>query len=174
MQPRFSLARRKAQALLQTANVKRAPVNVEHLARLAGAEIEYEPFEGQISGLVHRHPSGSVTIGVNSAHPVTRQRFTVAHEIGHLLLHKDEELHVDERAPVRFRDEESSLATNSDEIEANQFASELLMPTHLVREEIKKLPKDIDAEHAVSMLAERFQVSEQAAMLRLIRLGILS
>jgi Zn-dependent peptidase ImmA (M78 family) len=89
-------------------------------------------------------------------------------------LHKDEELHVDERAPVRFRDEESSLATNSDEIEANQFASELLMPTHLVREEIKKLPKDIDAEHAVSMLAERFQVSEQAAMLRLIRLGILS
>ena len=122
--------------------------------------------------MMHRSPGGSLVIGVNSSHPETRQRFTIAHELGHVLLHKEESLHVDETASIRFRDEESSLATKSDEIEANQFAAELLMPEHLVTEEIAKLP-DADPEDAIPILAERFQVSEQAMTLRLNRLGLL-
>jgi len=86
----------------------------------AGAIIYYEPFDGRLSGMIHRQPNGRVVIGVNSSHAPTRQRFTIAHELGHLLLHKEELLHVDESASIRFRDEESSLATKADEIEANQ------------------------------------------------------
>jgi Zn-dependent peptidase ImmA (M78 family) len=173
MPPRFSLARRKAAELLRVGRVKKLPVPVERLAHVAGAKIQFEPFEGRISGMVHRSPDGSTIIGVNSSHAETRQRFTIAHELGHMLLHKDEKFHVDESASIRFRDEESSLATKSEEIEANQFAAELLMPANLMAEEVDKLPDGVDPEDAVPILAARFQVSEQALTLRLSRLGFL-
>jgi Zn-dependent peptidase ImmA (M78 family) len=124
--------------------------------------------------MVHRRPDGVAIIGVNSAHSIGRQRFTIAHELGHLILHKDETLHVDERAPIGFRNEESSLATKDVEIEANQFAAELLMPADLLAKEIESISDDLEAEAAVSELADRFQVSEQAMTLRLTRLGILA
>ena len=173
MPPRFSLARRKAAELLRVGKVKKIPVPVERLAHIAGAKLRFEPFEGRISGMVNRSPDGSTLIGVNSSHPETRQRFTIAHELGHMLLHKDEQFHVDESASIRFRDEESRLATKSEEIEANQFAAELLMPASFMADEIEGLPKGIDPEDAIPILAERFQVSEQALTLRLSRLGLL-
>lgn len=148
------------------------PVPVERVAALVGAKIYYEPFDGQVSGLMHRRPDESTIIGINSSHPTSRQRFSIAHELGHLVLHRDEQFHVDEKPPIRFRDQESSLATNSDEIEANQFASELLMPENLVMREIDKLPDDIDPEDAVRHLADRFRVSEQAMTVRLNRLRV--
>src|SRR5947209_4096592 len=111
MTPRFSLARRKARDLLRVAKVKEAPVPVERLARLVGAHIYYEPFDGLVSGMIHRQADGVSIIGVNSAHPISRQRFTIAHELGHLILHKDERLHVDEKSPIGFRNEESGRAT---------------------------------------------------------------
>ncbi len=172
--PRFILARRKAAELLQIAKVRKAPVPVERLARLAGAEIHYEPFDGEVSGLLHRQRHGPTIIGVNSAHAGTRQRFTVAHELGHLILHRDETFHVDEMPVIRFRNEESSQATNAEEIEANQFASELLMPEKLLFKELSKLASGITPDVAIRVLAKRFQVSEQALTLRLTRLGLLA
>ncbi len=174
MTARFSLARRKARDLLRMAKVRRAPIPVEQLARLVRARIHYEPFDGQVSGMVHRKTDGVATIGVNSAHSISRQRFTIAHELGHLVLHEDERLHVDEKAPIGFRNEESSLATKDAEIEANQFAAELLMPAELLAKEIASLPENMEAEDAVHELADRFQVSEQAMTLRLSRLGVLA
>lgn len=174
MTPRFSLARRKARELLSEAKIRKAPVPVERLARLAGARIHYEPFVGQISGMVHRQMNGVAIIGVNSSHPVKRQRFTIAHELGHLILHKDENLHVDEKSPIGFRNEESSLATKSPEIEANQFAAELLMPVDILAKEIESLPDNLETEEAVLELANRFEVSEQAMTLRLTSLRVLA
>ena len=172
--PRFTLARRKATQLLRAARVKRAPVPVERLAHFVGAKIHFEPFDGGISGLVHRPPQGPIIIGVNSSHARTRQRFTIAHELGHLILHRNELFHVDESPVIRFRNEESSLATNAEEIEANQFASELLMPDHLLSKELSRLPGNMSAEDAIPILARRFQVSEQALTLRLTRSGVLA
>lgn len=174
MAPRFSLARRKARELLRDARIKSVPVPIEQLAKYHGALIHYEPFEGEVSGMVHRRADGTALIGVNSSHAKTRQRFTIAHELAHLLLHRDENFHVDEKSPIGFRNEESSLATNANEIEANQFAAELLMPVKLLEKEIENLPKNIDAERAVLELADRFQVSEQAMTLRLTRLDVLA
>jgi len=161
-----------AQQLLDEHGLSELPVPVEMIAEQSGAAVRYRTFDGDVSGLLLRTEDG-IIIGVNSTHPKTRQRFTIAHELGHLLLHKEELLHVDESASIRFRDEESSLATKADEIEANQFASELLMPAHLVWKEIDALPDDLDPEDAIPVLAERFEVSEQAMTLRLNRLGAL-
>ena len=173
MGPRYSLANRKANELLQAGKVKQPPVPVEKLARQVGAVVRYEPFVGQMSGMVRRQPKGRTIIGVNSLHSLSRRRFTIGHELGHLLLHKDEDLHVDEKSPIRFRSEISSLAVDDNEIEANQFAAELLMPIYLLTKEIEKLPSKIETEEAIAHLADRFQVSEQAMTFRLSRLRVL-
>ena len=74
---------------------------------------------------------GQVLIGVNSLHHSNRRRFTVAHECGHLLLHAGETF-IDKSFRVNWRDGVSSLAVDRHEIEANQFAAELLMPFEMV------------------------------------------
>lgn len=168
-----TLARKKAKELLRDLNVAAAPVPLEKLVEYVGARIRMEPFDGEISGLVYRQKSGKPVIGVNSMHSLTRQRFTIAHELAHLVLHKGEELHVDEQWPIRFRDTTSSRAIDRTEIEANQFAAELLMPYDLLRYEINRLPVGVSVEEGIRRLAEKFIVSEQAMTFRLSGLRLL-
>jgi Zn-dependent peptidase ImmA (M78 family) len=51
----------------------------------------------------------------------------MAHELGHLELHDLGGIHKDHKFPIRRRDERSSQAVDEEEIEANSFATELLM-----------------------------------------------
>jgi len=173
MAPRKQLARKRAKDLLVAGGVRYPPVPVEALAALVNAEIRYEPFAGELSGMVHRKSDGTAVIGVNGLHSNTRQRFTIAHELAHLLLHQNEEFHVDENSPIGFRSELSSKAVDANEIEANQFAAALLMPAALVEAEIAKLPRNINSEQAIARLSEIFQVSEQAMTFRLSGLRII-
>ena len=166
MAPRFALAARKARELLNEGKVKTAPVPVKRLAVLVGAEVRYQPYAGDLSGAVHRG-EGRAVIGVNSLHSATRQRFTIAHEIGHLLLHKDENLHIDERFPIGLRSNLSSLGVDAKEIEANQFAAELLMPVGLLFADLEGQQIDIENETAISQIAKKYQVSSQAMTIRI-------
>ena len=177
MRPRYSLARRRARQLLEEGGVASPPVPLERLADLCRAAIRYEPFEGELTGMVHRRPDGSGVIGVNSTHSPTRQRFTIAHEIGHFLLHGDEEVHIDEKRPLGRRDELSSQAVDPREIEANHFAAELLMPESLVREFVLNLVNndpDISVEEAMEGLVRTFRVSQLAMTHRLTNRRIIS
>jgi Zn-dependent peptidase ImmA (M78 family) len=166
---RYNLARRHARELLARGEVIQPPVPVDLLARLVGAKIRYEQFDGDgdVSGLVRRRPDGSAIIGVNAANSLRRQRFTIAHEVGHLLLHLDEDFHIDERFPIGFRSEVSSLAVDPREIEANQFAAELLMPASFLRADLLGRSFDIESDDALDELATRYEVSLQAMAIRL-------
>ena len=92
-----NVIRAKVEALLAQYGVTKAPIDVIGLAEKLGSEVKFSPFEDhkQLSGMIFRDDE-RVIIGVNSLHPKTRQRFTVAHEIGHLLLHRGDKLFVDE------------------------------------------------------------------------------
>jgi Zn-dependent peptidase ImmA (M78 family) len=174
MAPRYALARRLALGLLKDAKVKKPPVPIEKLATFVKAKIRYEPFAGQLYGMVHRNANGSAVIGVNSMDAPNRQRFTIAHEIGHLFLHKNDKLHVDEKSPIGLRNDRSSMAIDEKEIEANQFAAELIMPAVFLDKDVRRLPDDIEAEEAVARLARKYQVSEQAMTIRLTALRVLA
>jgi Zn-dependent peptidase ImmA (M78 family) len=170
MRPRYSLAKSLAADLLKRARVRKAPVPVERLAALLNAEIVLQPFTGEISGIVYRNKNGSAVIGVNSSHPTQRQRFTIAHEIGHLLLHTDTKLHVDKNFPIGLRNGISSKSVDGNEIEANQFAAALLMPSDLIANDVQPLV-GTDVLIAIHKLAKRYAVSEQAMSIRLSVLG---
>lgn len=145
------------------------PVAVEQIAATIPAEIRLEPADEGVSGMVWRSATHAV-IGVNSLHSMTRRRFTIAHEIAHLVLHDDEQFHVHEGyALVGRRDEEASLGIYRKEVEANYFAAALLMPKKLLIEDahIRQLRFDFENEDTVRIVAKRYQVSPQALTIRL-------
>ena len=167
-------AEKLARQLLENEGVLVPPVPVADLARRQGAQLSFEPFKGGISGMLYRDPKRKV-IGVNSFHAPTRQRFTIAHELGHLLLHETRAMIVDTH--VYRRDEVSSRGTKKEEREANAFAAELLMPADFVEKAVDELidkQPTITANQLVGRLAVQFEVSEQAMEIRLGNLDILS
>lgn len=170
----MSRADSEAAALLRNAGITSPRVDVDRLARDRGATIVMEPLDPEVSGVLYRLPD-RIVIAVNQAHAHTRQRFTVAHELGHLILHQGRPLIVDHvvRAKVSLRDTRSSLATDREEIEANRFAANLLMPAEFIHTAVKnELRSELDEVKTISILANMFVVSPLAMELRLTNLGL--
>jgi Zn-dependent peptidase ImmA (M78 family) len=165
----ISLAKNAAKKLLEGESHK-APVDVVKIASKLNIDIVQLAFSNDgVSGLLKlKSKSGSPVIAVNKNHHENRQRFTIAHEIGHYLLHNVKEMHVDSTA-VYFRDEESTQATNMKEIQANQFAAELLMPKYMIINDLKKISFDDDKniKSTIKNLAKNYKVSEQAMLIRI-------
>lgn len=151
---------RKANDLLRAAGVVEPPVDVISIARFLGATIRHEIAKDDISGALYRRDDGPV-IGVNALHSQSRQRFTIAHEIGHLVLHEDVPVFIDR---VYRRDTQSSEAVDPAEIEANKFAAALLMPKDLI---LNAEPGRTLSSDDVEELARKFAVSQQAMTFRL-------
>jgi Zn-dependent peptidase ImmA (M78 family) len=158
----------RAHELLKKNAIRSFPVPVEKIAKSIGAQINYRPLDDELSGMIYVN-KGVPIIGVNALHHPNRQRFTIAHEIGHFVLHHNlivAQVHVDKQFPVLLRNGISSTGTNSEEIEANRFAAELLMPRFLLKAILKK-PLDIDDEGPIAELAQKFKVSKQALEYRI-------
>ena len=150
--------------LLRDQNVEEAPVPAEDIANALGALVRYYPFDEDLSGMIYIKGARPI-IGVNSLHHPNRRRFTIAHEVGHLLLHRHliaHHVHIDKRFPVLLRDAKSSTGTQRMEMEANRFAAELLMPLFLIVPMLKRNGVDIDDERPLEELSRKFRVSKQA------------
>ena len=169
LRPRYIKIRRYAAEILARNGVPKPTVPVERLATAAGAKIEYRNFNQEISGLLIRKADTAV-IGVANEQPLQRQRFTIAHELGHLLLHDGIELRVDKHFRVNLRSSASSKAEDVEEVEANAFAAELLMPRDFLSRDAKNLMLDFEDEEQVAALARRYDVSRQAMTFRLMNL----
>jgi Zn-dependent peptidase ImmA (M78 family) len=109
-------------------------------------------------------------IGDDALHHPNRQRFSAAHELGHHELHAQEigkAVHVDKGFRVLLRDDVSSQGIDPLEIEANAFASELLMPGEFLMSALDAGGLDIEDEAGIEALARKFRVSGSAMRYRL-------
>jgi Zn-dependent peptidase ImmA (M78 family) len=79
-------------------------------------------------------------------------------------------LHIDKNIWVNWRDDESSKAVQWTEIQANQFAAELLMPTAFLMRDRNRMGR-VDDDRMVQLLARKYRVSPQAMDIRLNSLG---
>src|SRR5271157_6450195 len=171
----MAIRRRKIESLvrdlLAAHDITEAPVPVERIAKAKGARIFHQSLEDDVSGFLYRDEAQAV-IGVNTHHAPVRQNFTTAHELGHLLLHEQEQLHVDHSFRVRLRDDVSSQGTDEDEREANLFAASLLMPRRFLEEDLENEDHVnlLDGDF-LSDLARKYGVSAQALVNRLKNLG---
>ena len=162
-------------ALLAELGIEEPPVPVELVARKLGLEVERAVLGDEISGVLVV-VDGRGVIGVSSNQAPARQRFTIAHECGHFVLHRD-------RLPVfidkqflkpyfaAYRSSVSATGEDRMEREANSFAAALLMPVVLLQDVISKLEHDLTDDQVVDALARRFQVSRQSMSFRLANLA---
>lgn len=154
----------RAQELLARLDIKSVPIPVEKIAKALGVQVRFSPFDDELSGMIYVK-DGVPIIGVNSLHHPNRQRFTIAHELGHLELHLEmitNNVHVDKNFPVLMRDPKSATGIEKIEIEANQFAAELLMPRKLINQTLAGKQSDIDDDAPIEELAKKLRVSKQA------------
>lgn len=130
-------------------------LDVEKLVQfIPDVKLEYTDMDSTLSGSLSKQDNIWL-IRINKVHSRARQRFSIAHELGHFVYHKDDE--------KEFVDTTFFRGLTSDNLEytANKFASELLMPEEQVRQLIDK-----ENVRSVADLASRFGVSSAAMLYR--------
>jgi Zn-dependent peptidase ImmA (M78 family) len=169
-----------ATRVLRKCKVSTTPVNILRVAQSLGAKVAFEPFGEELSGMLVRKED-QVIIGVNSRHPNTRQRFTIAHELGHWQLGHEGELFLDKTlrsksVSVKKRDQRAAAGSDREEIQANAFAAAILMPEQMLIAAVEKRLQgddEYEIDRLVGELANEFEVSSQAMEHRLTNLGMM-
>lgn len=136
------------------------PVDLAKILQNFGITLAYAGFKKpDVSGA---YEANQKVIYLNKSDSRKRQLFTVAHEIGHIVLDHKKKFDIFYRAQItQFNGEQTA-----EEKEANYFAASLLMPQELVI-------KTWDKYHDIELLAAYFGVSRTAAFWRLKELGII-
>lgn len=157
---------KRADEVLKEAKLRKIPIAVEDIAshfklRIGRASSDH------FSGMLLRK-DGTALIGVNSNEAAVRQRFTIAHELGHFFLHPNNEAFVDYRM--------SGVPRTGKERDADTFAAALLMPASELAKDFSKAVGDIlvdedQMKSVVTFLAKRYEVSDDAMRIRLMNLG---
>lgn len=156
MKPDYRRAERMAQRLLDDFEIDEPPIDPVRIARHLGVKVVFASFSGEGRGISGFYDCEEDAIFVNEDEYPLRQTFTVAHELGHKVLH--EEWARSEDYKVLWRDPEKQTQDFREQ-EANAFAANLLMPRFLMDRYWEDL--------SVSQLSRLFAVSVPAIKNRL-------
>lgn len=165
----MSAARNRAKKLISDYGIDDSSILVEHLADLCfdlKATIQYQKLDGAEARLVAGDGKGVITI--NSTEPmIERQRFSIGHELGHFLLHCKNAAEFN-CSRKDMRDWFANQQANSQEVEANEFSIELLIPEVLAKPFIDSEKTGIEV---IESIAEKYKMSRSASALRYVELS---
>jgi Zn-dependent peptidase ImmA (M78 family) len=108
------------------------PVDPVAIAKELGVLVFNADIPGDVSGLLRKHPGQAAEIYLDTDDPLVRRRFTCAHELGHYVSHVGDDS--DSMSFVDYRGPLAAKGSDPDEVFANRFAANLLMPRQKVRE----------------------------------------
>jgi Zn-dependent peptidase ImmA (M78 family) len=143
--------------------LEEVPVRIATMARALGLEVKSATLRPRISGQIQptsNSPSG-YRIRVNRHEAKTRQRFTIAHEIAHYLLHRDF-IGDGIEDTILYR----STLSDPREAEANRMAAQLLMPEPAIISSLRRHGGRAKP-NVAAIMAEEFDVSEAAMRIRI-------
>lgn len=178
MLKKITYSEQQAQELLTSLQIDIIPTPLDPIAKRLGIILMAFDLGSNVSGVL-RIEKNSSTIGYNPNESKVRQRFTIAHEIGHFILHKKEGnngIFIDNGNhynQILFRAQKSQLSEEDDrnEQEANEFAAALLMPRDLINKELNKYQGfDLSDNSMIVDLAKKFEVSIPAMTFRIINI----
>lgn len=147
-----------ARELFRFIKMDSPPVEIEKILEELGIGLFYEDFV-KLDGIALKSPKLGIIV-VNKNLPNVRQRFTIAHELGHIIMPHRSEYFI--CFPGKNRSMEKS---------ANRFAAELLMPQPMVIELWKKYAAN--KEMRVEVIAHILKVSKSALFARLREIGLI-
>jgi hypothetical protein len=145
-------------------HMQTVPVDLEKMISELGLTLQLDgSLPPSIAGKIMRdsHAPAGFKIVVNPNDNPRRQRFTMAHEIGHYVLHRDL-IREDVVDDAMYR---STTLSEGYERQADQFAGQVLLPAQKVRETYKQTK-------ALGILSQLFNVSDAALRIRLRELGL--
>lgn len=160
--PDWTLVEDEISTLLSGQKVVRAPVPVDEMVKSRGLHIRFGRFPDDRSDVAGFTAPSDRTIWVNVDDEPKRQRFTIARELGHWILHRQVlEAHPRLRT-IRMRRSPAACPTPLD-AEADGFAERLLIPGRL----LERYVRGVDIRPKTSALADMFCVSEDVIRSRM-------
>lgn len=136
-------------------------IAVEKIAAFKGAPVRFAPLAG-CDGRMSRADGLAIITVRNSIERVGQQRFVIAHELGHVLLHPNIR-QIDEVDAKQTRN--FSLRQEPEELEANYFAAEILMPRVFFAGDAERTEPTWDS---ITTLAQKYQTTRSATAIRYI------
>jgi Zn-dependent peptidase ImmA (M78 family) len=139
------------------------PVKLGAIAERLGVKVLLSTLPRGTSGQIG-HEDGDFVIRINRHEAKHRQRFTLAHELAHFLLHRDRvvaEGGWSENVLLRAPNQPIQI-----EYEANRLASDLVIPSHLLAQATSDYTGPMTSE-VIEDLARRFGVSTAAMEIKL-------
>jgi len=150
----------KLLAFAQQSEIATKPLDAQRVAEALSIEVTYRPLPNNVSGSLRLETETGVwQMTVNADHHQNRQRYTIAHELGHYCLHRYTVKEFEDY--IFFR----ASALDKMEWEANEFAGCILMPEDIFRGLVRGDITSVDA------LAREFGVSTLALRIRAKQLG---
>lgn len=140
--PNYTAVDSAVKKILDEFGIDKPPVPIRDIVSSYGIEIVISKFKeehGDVAGFIHFPTS---RIYVNHDDPVNRQTFTVAHEFGHWVLHRELFKTNPEKYETLRRRPIGELEKNPQEKEANAFAAHLLVPRKYLDEYKEIASKD--------------------------------
>lgn len=170
----FKHIEQRAEDVLRRFGVSQAPVPVEKIVSELNISVAYAA-DNNYSGILLRKADDTIVMGLNNAESSKRQRFTMAHELGHFYLDPNKKVFVDQKITIDHRNNKPGKSESKKEMYANAFAAAFLMPEKLVTNDFRQVVREKGAfidEH-LTALASRYEVSRDAMKFRLLNLGLI-
>ena len=146
-------------------DISTEPLDIVRVVKeIYNINLYYNDLDRDTSGFIERISPEKWAIHVNKWENPLRQRFTIAHELAHFILHKDILQAGSHYDSILYRDEN----TSSIERQASSFASELLMPKDKFAQYIN------EGSNTIEKLAEKFKLSTSAVRYRAYKLNYIS
>lgn len=159
----FTSPSKKAEEIISVLRIRAASeIEIVNIAMERGAFVRERPMENSEARLIRKGGHGIIT--VNSGIPEAgRKRFAIAHELGHFELHEDSQL-------IHCSDRDMYFWTRNktQEIEANEFASNILLPKDIFKRHLKAGQPTLDI---VKDLAGKFTTTLTATGMRYVELS---
>lgn len=154
--PRYGYARQMARRVLKDCSITEPPVDLKHILDKQGYEyIEVDTFPKKVDALFVE-TDGACYFAVNACHHLHRRRFSVAHELGHILLKHNLSYYETDISIDNPPTSQTHTSTESAfEKEAHAFAGELLIPLEMLKKEFGRTQE-------INVLAKKFLVSRDA------------
>lgn len=145
-------------------HMSQRPIRLGALANELDVYIKISSLGTGISGQISKDGEAYV-IKVNRNEARERQRFTIAHELAHYLLHQD----IIDRSPNGITDTVLYRSGEPQQIEyeANRLAAEIVMPTELIARELEEDFDGVVTEATIEALSNRYEVSKAAMEIKL-------
>jgi len=167
MEPNYTFARNMAKKIIKQYGLSEVPTDLKKVFLTLGLQyIELDDPSDIDGAIIEIENKPSIAV-LNRSRAIQRQRFTLAHELGHIFLNHKQRNYYNPELEREDADREEGQSDEQDrkpmkkppaEGEADVFASELLIPF----DQLKKYEKEMNN---VEKMADIFMVSRQAMAL---------